>query len=187
MKNYAQQKIDNALNRIMYAKTLSDSEKAENKILYSLDKIDYHKRRKSKPLVRVFSAILALDGVMTLKLLMARTGFSRDKLMPLLRELKSYGLLSWEGKYLAQDKVITSEKPEFREWYDDLQRKLRGESTALAKKVDDSIVIEKDKKEEKIKIKCKCEVDDSEEWVEIQYSEDVILKVKKKKIKEAFL
>jgi hypothetical protein len=145
-----------------------------NKILYELGKIDYALARRdgaenSRGFAKIYSAMIAYGGKITFELLIKLTGLDRDTIVPKLKHLKDLGVISWDGEYLKNEKEIVAEKPDFRTWYAELQKKMKGQNIIVP--------------EEEPSAGAHRESQESHDWVEIPYSEGVVLKVKKSKLK----
>lgn len=148
-----------------------------NKILYSLGKIDYALARRdggenSRGFAKIYTAMLTYGGRVTLELLIKMTGLHRETIIPKLKHLKELGVISWDGSYLSQGKEIIAEKPDFRAWYAELQKKMKGENIEM-----------EDFDEGTKDIGATGETHESHDWVDIPYSDGVILRVNKSKLK----
>lgn len=155
----------------------------ENKILYALSKIDYaqskmaNKEHKNKLATLYF--VLQNYKKIDLKTIMNVTKLNKDDVVFALNVLKQLGLTRWTGEYLTKNKTIyvtEDAKPKFTDYIQELNKKyykkygeplLKGKEMVL----DDEVILGKEQPQE-------------DEWIEIQYSKDVIMKVKKSSLKK---
>lgn len=156
----------------------------KNKILYALSKIDYAQSQlagvehKNK-LATLYFILLNYQKV-ELKTVLQLTKLSRDEVVNALNVLRKLGLTDWDGVYLKDDKEITVRKDTdmtFSQYVKDLQEryyKKYGEPLGEVKLKEPDV-------EPKQEIKPEAQKDD---WIEIKYSEDIIIKVKKERIKD---
>jgi len=78
---------------------MNKNEYYNNKILYGLSKIDYALARRDgeenrKGFSKIYTAMLAYGGKITLELLIKITGLHRESIIPKLKHLKELGVIS---------------------------------------------------------------------------------------------
>lgn len=152
-----------------------------NKIQYALAKIDFAKNRLNnekdpKNIISTLFYVLQSRKEVDIETLMRITKFSRDEVIKGLQYLNAIGLADWRG-YEIEGKNRTikyTEQKNFSEYVKELEEKMT--------KAEGKIFSEK-KKPNKVR-EIEDVKDDEDEWVEVKYNPDVILKIKKSKLKE---
>lgn len=148
-----------------------------NKILYSLAKIDYHKAKllgeqNPKNVISKLFFVLQSYKEIDIDTIMRITKLSKDEVIKGLQYLNAIGLADWRGLYLTDKKnktVTYTEKGDLIKFIQELEVKI---AEMEGKKVPTKIEIPEDEKE--------C----NDQWVEVQYNPDVILRIRKSKLKE---
>lgn len=152
--------------------------------MYALSKIDYaqsqlagveHKNR----LATLYFILLNYKKI-DLKTILSLTKLSRDEVVEALKVLKKLGLTDWDGIYLTETKEIEVRQDTnmtFAEFVKDLQKKYKDKyGSDLDKDTKKELDIEPEPE-----TKPEPQKDD---WIEIKYSDSVVIKVKKERLKE---
>jgi hypothetical protein len=108
-----------------------------------------------------------------------------------LRYLNDLGVVDWKGERIMKDKMIKLQSKDFITFVKDLERKIKSgtgkERLSLGEikdiiRLSESECFEEPEEEKPVKLPKVKEQDD--EWVKIRYSEDLILNVKKSRLKK---
>ena len=161
----------------------------ENKILYSLSKIDYAKskmagKEHTNRLATLYFVLLNYKKV-DMNTILDVTKLTRADVVSALNVLKQLGLTDWDGAYLRGNKEIRVNHDAnltFSEYVKELEKKYRAKYGKPLNK-DIKLELEKVGLEPEIKSETKSEPAE-DDWIEIKYSDDVIIKVKKERLKK---
>ena len=165
---------------------------AKNKIMYALQKIDYHKARmtKKKPdnlLSKVYFIMENYSKIDYLTLTRVFKDIPEAKIRKAVKYLNDLGVLDWDGKKLTNSKMVRLEQKDYATFVKDLEEKMKkksGKNRLNLKEISD-LFDKADKGEQPKQVKQTKTVETKDEqWVEIEYSQDVIMKVKKSKLKK---
>jgi hypothetical protein len=168
----------------------SKQEYYENKILYALSKIQYSLSRlgvKSKsqknPLSTLYKVLSDRESVDMLSLMKA-TKLSKSEVALYLHKLKELGLADWGVSRLNVKSVVASlnpsKKPDFKEWYEDLMKKMQLEEKDEVEGVGSGKAFYSKKELSCLNIS-------APEFVEIELDSGMILKVTKQRLKKLVL
>ena len=161
----------------------------KNKIQYALQKIDYAKARMENRtpdniLTKIYLVMENYSEIDFLTMTKVLEDIPADKVKKAVKYLNDLGVLSWEGKRLSNDKIIRVEEKDYSSFVKELEQKMKkstGKERLNLKELKDIFTKadegDQPKQEKTVQTK-------DEQWVEIEYSQDVIMKVKKSKLKK---
>ena len=153
-----------------------------NKITYSLSKIDYAKSkllgREHKNILSTVYFVLQNYKKIDLQTILNTTKLNRDDVSYGLHLLKEIGVAGWEGEFLnLESEIEVREKPDWKTFVKNLDEKIS--KMKNTKKSEPLKEVVQELKEEINTQEKMCE-----EWIEVKYSDEVIMKIKKSKLKE---
>jgi len=159
----------------------------QNKICYALAKIDYAKSRitGSKNInerSKIYSTIMHYGGKVSLDAIMTFTKLDKGQIIDILQEMKVLGVVRWDGRIgLKKPVMAQSDKTVFEYVKNGVKEKVIG----LGFDYDGAVIHPLDVAETKQKPQTETQADN--DWVEIKYSNDVIIKTKKSAVKQRLL
>jgi hypothetical protein len=160
----------------------------EDKIKYALSKIDYAKskmnrQRNDGARATIYFLLNQYRQDATFELLCNLSKLPKDRVLEILKELQTLGLLKWDGAKLTENKEITLTKPDLVTWCGDLQKKLKKMGINSTKVGDLILPPPCDEKKQEIVI----DAPQSSDWIEIELEDGLIIKTTKQKLKERLL
>lgn len=166
----------------------------QNKILYALSKIDYaqsrmRKQENTSALSKIYCVLLGYgkDGC-DLSTLLELTKLSREQVIPQLKQLRNMGLADWVGNYLKKDKKVKVSDVPSQKIYDGIKTDQYEEHlVGFGFDKDGAACLPQDVPKHDVEAHVSAAKGINDEWVEIRYSHDIILKVKKSAVREKLL
>lgn len=166
----------------------------KNKIQYALQKIDYAKARMENKepdnlLSKIYLVMENYNEIDFLTLTRVLQDIPESKVRKAVKYLNDLGVLSWGGKRLSKDKMVKMESKDYATFVNELEDRLKkasGKNRLNLKDLQD-VFLQADHPEIKESVKVPQPEEDREQddsWVEIPYSKDVFLRVKKTKLKK---
>lgn len=163
----------------------------KNKIMYALQKIDYAKARMTnkKPdnlLSKIYFVMENYAEIDYLTLTRVFKDIPERKIRTAVKYLSDLGVLDWEGKKLTNSKMVKLQKKDYATFISELEDKMKkksGKERLNLKEISD-IFDKADKGEPEPQKQEKTEKTSDDQWVEIEYSKDVIIRTKKSKLKK---
>lgn len=177
---------------------MNKKEYYRNKIMYALQKIDYAKskmgnKKHSNILSTIYFVLQNYNELDYLTLTKVMSQYKDKEIRKALRYLSDLGVVDWQGKRILKDKMIKLQSKDFVTFVKDLERKTKSgtgkERLSLAEIKDIIRLSEQEcepepREEKQEKTVPEPKKADDEDWVSINYSDDLILNVKKSRLKK---
>jgi hypothetical protein len=165
----------------------------QNKILYALGKIDYaqsrmRRKENNNALSRIYAVLLSYgkDGC-DLSTLMQLAKLNREEVVRHLKQLKEMGIADWLGRNLKESKKVKVNDVPSQKVYEGIHTdQFQEHLVGYGFDKDGAVILPKDVPVHDTEAHIKAAKHD-DGWVEIRYSSDVILKVKKSIVREKLL
>lgn len=161
----------------------------QNKIVYALSKIDYAKAQINNTenineRSKIFSVLLQYGGKTKVTTIEQLTKLPQKVIVPVLQELRNLRIVEWSGR-LGKFKEVKAKK-DLKVVYEGVKGKFTEKIVGYGFDEKGGLIHPDDfVNGDAVVAKPKEQIDEG--WVEVDYSDDVKLRVRKEKLKKALL